>query len=101
MRNRILHFFWEFSISIEERSGKYGHVNTAKNNTVYLNSSVQLHTGVFEFVDVSFISQIYGSLAPPCGNSGKRALTFCRIHLAGNKDPTQSHEAPWVPQSVP
>lgn len=35
------------------------------------------------------------------GNSKQPLLTFCHIPLAGNRDPTQSHEAPWVPQCVP
>lgn len=44
-------------------------------------------------------------LAPPCGmNRTFQAvllLTFCHIHQAGNRDPIQSLEAPWVPQFSP
>lgn len=45
-----------------------------KKYTVF--TSVQLHTGAFRFVDSSFFYQIYGSLAPPCGSSGKGLLRF-------------------------
>lgn len=79
VRNRILHFFWEFSISTDERIGQYEHVcvNIAK-NTVYLSTIVQLHIGAFRCVDVSFLYQIYSSLAPPCGGfrKCKRLLRF-------------------------
>lgn len=54
MRNRILHFFGEFSISVDE-SGAVSmdmFASTLLNTTVYFSTRVELHIVAFSLVNV-------------------------------------------------
>lgn len=54
MRNRILHVFGEFSISVDERGvvSMDMFASTPLNTTVYLSTSIQAHTVAFSLVNV-------------------------------------------------
>lgn len=59
MRNRILHFFGEFGISMDERGvvSTDMFASTLLNTTVYRTTGVQPHTVVFSLV--SFFKAFY------------------------------------------